>query len=129
MPRGMAVESAAAAEVVAAWVVPPKNVEAVSATPGWEVLGQYYLPKTVSAKIEATMGVSAPGLTGRVRLWCVEDAVAVSGYIETMSEDMQRFLGPTVQLQGLKQYQFQAECIGSTGEDKFLVVSSATITD
>lgn len=130
MPQGFAVEEATTIEVVAAWTVPKTVVSCVAASPGWEVLGQYRLPKSCVARLEVIHLTTHEDLTSRVRLWDSTAGEPVSGAVSTSSTEPTHSLGGKVQLIGGHSYQVQAECTGSpAASDKFSVVESATITD
>lgn len=129
MPQGFAVESATSVEIVAAWTTPATVVSAVAASPGWRVIGEYYLPKSCAARLDVVHLVSAVGLTSRVRLWDTLDG-AVPGSVETGAVVPTRSLGGMVQLTGGRTYQIQAECTGAApAYDKFSAVLAATISD
>jgi hypothetical protein len=126
---GFAVEPVDALEVVAAWVAPKKTIPAVESSPGWFVLGEYFLPKSTMAFLDVAGCVSHESLTLRVRLWDVEAKAAVPGVAEIRSVAGQRSKGVRVQLIGNRSYQVQAECTGAVGDDRFGVVETATISD
>ena len=128
MPSGFAVEQAASAQVVAAWVVPPSTV-AAAPTPGWRVLGEYYLPASCVARLDAVHCVNDAALTSRLRLWDVAAEAAVAGAVLTQSLAPVRTIGTPVQLTGGRVYQVQAECTGSNLAGKFSAILSATISD
>lgn len=129
MPQGFAVESATSVEIVAAWTTPATVVSAVAASPGWRVIGEYYLPKSCAARLDVVHLVSAVGLTSRVRLWDTHDGSAVPGAVETGAVVPTRSLGGMAQLTGGRTYQIQAECTGASGETKFSRILTATISD
>lgn len=126
---GFAVEQATSLEIIAAWVAPKRTVPAVESTPGWYVVGEYFLPKSTTARLDVIASVSHESLTCRVRLWEVESRTPVPGTVIVQSTVGVRALGPGVSLVGGRRYQVQAECIGNTGDDRFGVVEAATITD
>src|SRR5574338_1357752 len=135
MPQGFALTNASSIEVIAAYAAPQTTVMAVAATPGWQVLGAFYLPKSCSARIDALMMVSDASLTCRVRLYdatpgaMTPSARVVSGSVSTQSTTMVRQLGPTVSLTGGRLYQLQCEVTGGSGVDFFGVVPTATISN
>lgn len=130
MPSGMAVEEAATLEVLAAWVAPKTVVPAVAATPGWHVIGEYYLPSSTLARLEAILSVSASGLTANVRLWDMSANAAISGAVAaSTSTTTARQLSGRVNLTGNRRFQIQMECTGAIGEDKFAILEAAGITD
>jgi len=127
--QGFAITTAASLEIIAAWVTPKATVEARTTTPGWHVLGEYYLPKTTLAKLDAVHHVSDPALICRVRLWDVTLSVPVGGGVETSSLAPLRQLGSSITLMGDRRYQVQAECIGTPGVAMFSIIETVTITD
>jgi hypothetical protein len=135
MPTGFGLETAASIEVIAAYAAPQTLVPAVNATPGWRVLGAFYLPKTVVARLDAMMMVSDDSLTCRVRLYdatpgaMTPSARVIQGTVSTQSTTSVRALGPKVTLTGGHLYQIQCEVTGDEGDEFFGVVPTATITD
>lgn len=133
MPSGFALTSASSVEVLAAYSAPRTTVLAVESTPGWQVVGAFYLPKTTTARVDALIMVSDPSLTCRVRLYdSTVGAIAsrvVPGYASTSSIDLARKLGPVVTLTGGHLYQLQCEVTGDEGDGLFGVVHTATITN
>lgn len=135
MPQGFALEEASTIEVIAAYSAPQTQVPAVAATPGWQVLGAFWLPKTTKARLDALMMVSDATLTCRVRLYdATPGAIAaasriVPGYASTQSTTMEQRKGPVVTLTGGHLYQIQCEVTGDTGDDMFGVVPTATISN
>ncbi len=129
MPSGFAVEKAATVEVVAAWVAPETVVSAVAAAPGWSLLGEYYLPKSCTARLDVVGLVSSAGLTLTTRLWDTTDKAAVNGSVAITATAPTRALGTAVQLLGDRTYQVHVQCVGAAGDDKFGVICAATISD
>lgn len=135
MPQGFALTQAASLEIVAAYAAPQTMVPAVAATPGWQVLGAFFLPKSTTARIDALMMVSDPSLTCRVRLYDATpgemnpSARVVPGFASSQSTTAIRRLGPVVPLTGGRLYQLQCEVTGDAGNDYFGVVPTATITN
>lgn len=135
MPQGFALTQAASLEIIAAYGSPQVMIPAVDATPGWQVLGAFFLPKSTRARLDALMMVSDPSLTCRVRLYDASPgaiaaaARVIPGLATSQSLTMQRRLGPLVSLVGSKLYQIQAEVIGDSGDTYFGVVPTATITN
>jgi hypothetical protein len=126
---GFALEKAGTVEVVAAWTVPQRVITAVAVAPGWNSLGEFYLPKSCDAKLDVVAFVAASGLTFTARLWDTTAKAAVNGSVSTTSQAPTRLLGETVTLTGDRTYQLQVQCVGSAGDNKFGIVSAATITD
>lgn len=134
MPEGFALTAASTVEVIAAYSTPQTTVLAVAATPGWQVLGAFYMPKSAQARIDALMMVSDASLTCRVRLYdatpgAVSGSRIVPGYASTQSLTTIRRFGPLVSLVGGKTYQLQCEVTGDEGDGFFGVVPMATISN
>lgn len=130
MPQGFAVETATSIEAVAAWVVPQTVLTATATAGTWYVLGEYYLPTTVSVSLDVTHQVSSALLTLQTRLWDVTDEAAVSNaLVSTSSVPAVRTLSPAVELAGARRYQVQSRCYGSAGPEFFGAVQAATISD
>lgn len=126
---GFAIESTESLEVVAAWCAPKKTIPAVVESPGWYVLGEYYLPKSTWARLDATGSVSDASLTMTVRLWDVEENAPVGGPVRIESTEGLRVVGANIYLHGNRTYQVQAECTGGKSESFFGVAEAVTITD
>lgn len=132
MPQGFALTKAASLEVIAAYASPQAIIDAVEETPGWQVLGAFYLPKSTQARLDALMMVSDDALVCRVRLYDATPGTiaaatrVVPGFATTQSKTMLRRLGPVVTLTGGHLYQIQCEVTGGEG---FGVVPTATITN
>jgi hypothetical protein len=130
MPNGHALEPADTVEVVAAYSAPKKQIPAVATTPGWRVVGSFFLPRTVKARLDMIASVSASGLTCRARLLDLATNAPVSGSTATTtSQTPARALSGIVSLTGNRSYQIQVECTGATGDDKFADFETATISD
>ena len=128
MPLGLSQTLAPIVELSADIFVGKMSIEAVEATPGWHVLGEYRVPKTTPALLYAILCVSASGLTVRVRFWSVDDAVALDSPVVSTSLVPAYVTSGEVTLEGGKRYQIQAECTGATGDDKFGTILSAGVT-
>lgn len=126
---GFAVEKVTSLEVVAAWVAPKRVVPAVASSPGWYVMGEYYLPKSTMAQLDAVGAVSHESLTLRVRLWDTTAKAVVQGGVSITSVAGTRIKGARVSLTGGRTYQVQAECTGGSGDTLFGVAETVTITD
>ncbi len=126
---GFAVEKVTSLEVVAAWVAPKRVVPAVASSPGWYVMGEYYLPKSTMAQLDVVGCVSDVSLTLRARLWDVQAAAPVPGEVQIKKVDGDRVKGARVSLLGNRRYQVQVECTGGAGDTLFGVAETATITD
>ena len=124
-------EQATTTEVVAAYSAPQTMIPAVAATPGWYVVGSFFLPLTVTARLDAILQVSAAGVTANVRLFDMTDLAPVTGAaVSSTSTAQERKLSPVFSLTGNRRYQIQAEALhGTPALDKFAVVSTASITD
>jgi hypothetical protein len=132
MPSGFALEEATTTEVIAAYSAPAATFQAVSATPGWYVAGEFYLPQSCDARLDVIMSVSDSGLTARARLFDLSSTppAAVSGAsVSTTSETPSRSLSGVVSLTGAHRYQIQVECTGGTGNEDFAAFQTGTITD
>lgn len=133
--QGFALTTASSLEIISAYAATNTVIRAVAATPGWTVVGAFYLPKSASARIDALMMVSDASLTCRVRLYdATAGAIAaasrvVPGYVTTQSLTAVRQLGPVVSLTGGHLYQFQAEVTGDAGDEFFGMVPTATLVN
>ncbi len=91
-------------------------VEAVTATPGWYVVGSFYAESGSTVTIETIGCVSDSGLALNMRLFDVTDRLPVSGSTSQITATTDaRVESAPVALQVGHQYQMQAECIGLSG--------------
>lgn len=128
MPLGLSQTLAPIVELSADIFVGKSTIEAVAASPGWHVLGEYRVPKTTPALLYAILCVSASGLTARVRFWCVDDAVALDSPVVSTSLAPAYVTSGEINLEGGKRYQIQAECTGAEGDDQFASINGAGVT-
>jgi hypothetical protein len=128
--QGYALNAESATEIVCAYAASRQSVPAVLAAPGWFVVGSFYLPKTVKARLDVIAGLSALGLTGTARLYDPATGVdaPVSGSdVSITNLDSARALGGVVTLTGNKVYLIQVQVVGATGGDKFGTVYTAAL--
>ncbi len=108
-----------------------RAVQAVAATPGWEVVAAFYFAAAPPATVlEAIMLVSQGLLTGRVRIYDTVAAAVVAGStLSTSSTSDARLV--TADIAGVlvagRIYQLQVECTGGTTLDDFVVLRSASL--
>lgn len=130
MPQGHALENADTIEVVAAFSAAQRLILAVADAPGWYVLGAFYLPKSCDAMLELQGCVTDGALTLQARLFDIAAAQPVTGMLISSNPTVPtRMRSGLVTLTGAKTYQIQAQCFGAAGDDKFAVISDATISD
>jgi len=123
-------ETASSADVVAAYSAPQTVIPAVATTPGWYVVGHFYLPKSVRARLDMIMQVSGAGLSVNARLFDMQALAPVtSAACSSTSLTAERKLSPPVNLTGNRRYQIQVECIGTPADDAFALVSTGSISD
>lgn len=123
--QSIATTTGARVEVISAYAATNQTVDAVDEVSAWNVIGSFYLPLTTSARVELVGLVSGAPLVLSMRLFDLTAAAPVSG--TTVAVDgtaEERAVSGTVQLQGGRIYQFQAEVLGASG---FGVVKNATL--
>jgi hypothetical protein len=135
MPQGFALESAASVEVIAAYSAPQIQIPAVSESPGWRVVGAFYLPKSAKCRLDILALVSDPSLTLHARLYELKtgtqgaNQVVTGALVQTQSIVPKRSLSSVVSLVGNRNYQIHIEVTGGAGEGLFGLIHNATITD
>lgn len=106
-----------------------EQVPSVLSTPGWMVVGDFYLDAIVDdAFFEAIFLNTAAGLTGRVKLFDTVASADVAGSIlSTSSTTDVRLISADIAagMPGNRIYQVQAECTGATGQ--FVIVRAAKL--
>jgi hypothetical protein len=128
--QGYSLNAESATEIVCAYAASLSQVPAVLAAPGWFVVGSFYLPKTVKARLDVIAALSAAGLTGTARLYDPTPGVdaPVSGSdVSFTAQDSTRVLGGVVTLTGNKVYLIQAQVTGATGGDKYGTIYTAAL--
>lgn len=130
MPLGFLVTTTSTTEIVAAPSFGMELVQAVAATPGWQAVGDFYLPTSADdVSLDVTVLCSKAGLLARVRLYDMTALAEVSGsVVSTTAIVGTRLLSGLVNLTGGRRYQMQCECTGSTDADAFATVLSGTVT-
>ncbi len=104
-------------------------VVAVTAAPGWNVIGTFPLAKDVSVRMDVIASVSDLALTMSVRLYCISPGAigAVTGSLVLLSSviDVEAFSG-VFKLPGNLLYQVQAQVVGAAGDNYFGQVRRAS---
>jgi hypothetical protein len=126
--KGIGIKSTATIEVLSAYSAPQLQIDSVAATPGWTVVGDFYMELTETIRLELIGCVSGPGLTMRTRLFDMVALTPVAGTEASITEttDVRR-LSPMFELPGGRLYQIQVEVTGDAG-DSFGVVRAASPT-
>jgi hypothetical protein len=111
--RGFGLTSSAEVEVLATYSAPQQEIPAVTATPGWYVVGAFSLRSAAELRLEFLGSVSVTGLTMRARLFDLSTGLPVSGSDVTITSTTDvSALGPLVSLGGNRNFQIQVECTG-----------------
>lgn len=131
MPQGAALTGASSTEVVSAYAAPSMVIPSVLATPGWYVVGEFFLPLSADARLDVIGHVSENGNELHVRLFDMTALAPVSGSQVTITEEAStRRLSGVLSLTGQRRYQVQAESINAeVGEDEFSVVLTASLAE
>lgn len=128
MPEGFGLTKATSLEIITAYGVKQVTIPAVTSSPGWHVIGEFFMPKTASARLDVLGLVSASGLTLNARLFDMTTQQPLA-LVSTTSQTLARKLSGKHTITGQRSYQLQVECVGATGDNKFAVVGTATISD
>lgn len=126
---GFPLTQAASVEVVVASQSGQKAIPSVAATPGWHVIDEFPLTRSVNAGIDVVGLVSDSGLTLKLRLVDATDGSEVGSVVTITELVATRKKGGRVDLTGGKIYQLQAECTGSADEGKFGAVQNAGLAN
>jgi hypothetical protein len=115
--KGIGLTSKPGIEVLSAYSTSQDDIESVAATPGWQVVGAFYLPSALDVHLEMHGSVSAGGLTMRAQFFdlLLNAPVAGAYAIITSTTDI-RALSGLVTLLGNRSYQIQVEVTGATGQ-------------
>src|SRR5262245_2591698 len=105
-------------EVLSAYSAPQAPIPAVAATPGWYVVGAFFLHAAAELRLELIGAVSDASLTMRARLFDLVVKAPVSGIQATISGlnglTDQRVLSTSAELAGNRTYQIQVEVTGGS---------------
>lgn len=127
---GFPLTQPASLEIVLATTSGQRTLQAVAATPGWYVVDEFPLARSVSAGLDVLGLVSAAGLTMRVRLFDVTTASVVGGVGVTITATAAtRAQSARAALTGGRVYQLQAEVTGGTGDGNFGVLQQAALSN
>lgn len=132
MPEGFALQPVSSAEVVAAFAAPSTHIPSVSVTPGWQVIGEFFLPLSVAqCRLDVIASVSDASLTSRFRLYDRSNNTVVSGSTVQIRElvGTRRLSGPFA-LTGGRVFQIHGECTGHVEAiDFFAVLQTASLSE
>lgn len=128
--QGFALTTEQIIEILSVYSTPEREIEAVAATPGWNVIGAFVMPASADILVDIMGSVSVDSLTLRVRLYDITPGSigVVSGSIAQLNSetDVQAYSG-RITLQGGHKYQFQAEVTGGSGDGFFGVLRRAQL--
>lgn len=125
--KGFALTTVPGLQILSTYSAPQDDIESVAATPGWEVVGAFYLPIAAALRIELVGMLSAAGLTMRARVFDVTAAAPITtSYASISATTEARAVSGVLQLAGAHIYQLQVEVTGATGQ--FGVVRSVAPT-
>lgn len=128
--QGLALTPEQIIEILSVYATANIEIDAVAASPGWNVIGAFTMPATFPVLVDALGAVSDASLVLRVRLYDITPGSvgAVSGSVAQLNSttDVQVFSG-LITLTGGHVYQFQAEVTGAAGDGFFGAVRRATL--
>lgn len=121
--------SSAEVEVISAYSAPNTFLAGVAATPGWHVVGSFFVALAAEdVRLEAIGIVSDASLRMRVRLFDLKDLEVLDGSLTILESLVDaRATSGLFDLPGARTYQIQAEVIGGAGDTLFGVLKSATL--
>ncbi len=126
--KGVALTTEEQLEIIASVQTGNKVVLAVAAAPGWNVIGEFYLPVGAPARLEAIGAVSDASLAMTVRLFDLADVAAISGSPARLTAlSYTRVLSGLFDLLGGRTYQIQAQVVGNLGDTYFGSVNATLV--
>jgi hypothetical protein len=132
MPNGFALTEGTTAEVICAYAAPMTTLAAVNLSPGWQVVGAFYLPLSCLASLDILGALSDLTLTMRAKLFDATVNADVSGSLVAMhgagTTTVNRQVSGAVDLTGGHIYQIVAECTGGSGDDFFGTMFTASLS-
>lgn len=127
---GFPLTQASSAEVLLAVSSGEHTIAAVAATPGWYVISEVPVERSVTAGLDVLARVSGPGVVLNLRI--VDSATLLEvedARVTITSSSAARVRGVPRSLVGNRTYQIQAECIGTPDPDNFGVVMAAALSN
>lgn len=112
-------------EIVSAYAACNQTVLGVVAAPGWMSLGAFFLPKDVSARLDAIVLSMDPALVVTVRLYDPTTGAPISGSsasAPSLPASETRLLSAVIALAGNKIYGIEAQAVGATGDGHNIIV-------
>lgn len=114
--RTIALTNTPQIEVVSPYSTSNQQVPAVNADSAWLVVGSFYIPITMLARLEAIGLVVAPATRMSIRLFDMGGAEPVQGTVFNIDTSVDsRGVSGRVELRGGRIYQFQAQVLGLDG--------------
>lgn len=129
MAQGYGLTSVSSSEVVSAYAAGPRAVPVIQGGSIWVVIGEFFLPLSASARLEAIGCVSQAGLTANVRLFDMTTKAPIDSAATLTSTAPVRALSATMALTGGRTYQIQAQCVGAVDEANFALIQTAALTN
>jgi hypothetical protein len=127
--KGFGLTSRPGIEILSAYSAAHDDVPSVAATPGWFVIGTFYLPTTVVLRLELIGLVSEAGLVMHGRFFDLTAMAPVASSDASITAVVDtRALGPLVELVGQRNYQIQVEVTGGGSGEQIGTVRSAAPT-
>ena len=106
-------------EVITTFSATEQAVPAVTATPGWFVVGAFRMRVTMRVLLSAIVSVSNTALTLRGRLFDMTAGVPVPVFLSTGGMVDAYVQSGAAELRGGHVYQMQVEVVGGSGEEFF----------
>lgn len=125
---GLALTTQQTVEILSLYSSSQFSIGAVTAAPGWNVVGTFPMPTTASIRLDLIGSVSDPSLVMTARIYCVTPGFVgqVSGSLVSLASmlDVEMFSG-LFELVGGRLYQVQAQVVGGAGDSYFGLVRRA----
>lgn len=126
--QGLALTTEQIIEILSMYATAEQTLDAVAATPGWNVIGAFPMPATAKVRLDVLGLVSDASLQLRARFYCVTDGAVgpVSGSEAVLTDQSdERAYSGVVELVANRTYQIQAEVTGNAGTNYFGTVRRA----
>lgn len=114
-------------EVISTYTATEQAIQAVTASPGWYVVGAFKMRASLNVFLSGVVSVSDASLTLRARLFDLTDKVPVPIQLATQSIIDAYASSGSAELVGQHIYQMQIEVVGNAGEQYFGSMKSLTL--
>lgn len=122
MAESLALTQEERLQIVSMYATSEKGILAVSADPGWEVLGVFPMRVSADVRLDLLASVSDPSLTLTALLYCISvgfEGEVAGSRVSLSTTIASEQLSTKCMLQGGRLYEIWAEVVGNAGAAYF----------